>query len=484
MGTSGNRHDEPSVLARSPQAAHSDRGRARPETGVPSLSSRLMLAASAVLAAFLGLTGLTLDNAFRESARAAARDRLQAQVYLLLSAAEVDERGALRLPDKLPEARLSSPASGLFAEVLSESGERIWRSASSLSVDISYPPAAYIGEPAFVTTSTASGTPVFALSFGVIWEGESGPSHRYLLRVAESTESFTDQITKFRRSLWGWFTAAAVVLLVLQWLILRWGLAPLRRVAQEVSDVEAGRRDALGEEYPMELRRLTANLNALLAHARRQLQRYRNGLDDLAHSLKTPLAVLRVTGDGDASVEELRVTLREQVDRMQRTVDYQLQRAAASGRAPLSNPVDVVPVIDRLVGSMRKVYADKSIEFDRQIEAPARFRGDEADLTEVLGNLLDNACKWCDRRVAIEVRTVTRAGAAEPRLLVRIDDDGLGLAETDVVTLLQRGVRASSDRAGHGLGLAVVREIVEDLYRGKLELSNGPLGGARVQIVL
>lgn len=448
-----------------------------------SLNSRLLVTASVVLAAFLGLTGLTLDKAFRESALAAARDRLQAQVYLLLSAAEMDEGGGLSLPDTLPEARFASPASGLFGEVVGSGGEPVWRSASTMSFDISYPSAAYTGEAAFTPFEIDGGPTVFALSFGVTWELDGNAESRYEFRVAESTDSFTDQVAGFRRGLWGWLIAAAAVLLVLQGLILRWGLAPLRRVASEISEIEAGQRHELGSDYPKELRRLTLNLNALISHGRTRLRRYRNALDDLAHSLKTPLAVLRGAADSEASTEELRTTMREEIERMDRTVDYQLHRAAASGRTPLATAVPVVLTARRLASSLEKVYADKRLELEIRIDEATAFNGDEGDLTEILGNLLDNACKWAEHRVVLSSPTVPAANDGSAVTLV-IEDDGPGIPEAQLAIVLERGGRSSSHRAGQGIGLAVVREIVEELYGGSLVLDKGSLGGARVQLTL
>ena len=199
-----------------------------------------------MLAAFLGLTGFALDKAFRESALEAVRDRLQAHIYLLLGAAETDAGGKLDLPDVLPDARFSSPASGLFAELATDDNQLIWRSSSTLSRDIPYPVVINTGESVFAQVSTSSGD-LFAMSFGVIWVDDGGEESRYVFRVSESTEGFQQQVDGFRRSLWVWFSAAAVVLLILQALILRWGLAPLRRVVTELGEVERGQKEKFSQ---------------------------------------------------------------------------------------------------------------------------------------------------------------------------------------------------------------------------------------------
>ena len=324
-----------------------------------SLRGRLLIGASVVLAAFLGLTGLSLDRAFRDSALAAVQDRLQAQVYMLLGAVNPDAFNRLTLPQTLPEARFSTPDSGLYADLMDSQGNLVWHSPSMLGLALPFFPAVRNpGDTQFAPLEASDGTPLFVLAFTVSWEIARNQYQLYTFRVAETRQDFDDQVWSFRRGLWGWLLASTGVLLAAQGLILRWGLKPLRRVATEVKEIETGRRDELSGGYPEELQPLTMNLNALLRQGRAHLERYRNALGDLAHSLKTPLAVARGALDSDADPGELRRTLGEQMERMNRTVDYQLQRAAAAGRIALSAPLPVAPVARKILDSLAKVYAD------------------------------------------------------------------------------------------------------------------------------
>lgn len=446
-----------------------------------SLSGRLLVAASVVLAGFLGLTGLALDRAFRDSALEAVQDRLQAQVYMLLGAAGFDPATRrLLLPEALPEARFSSPGSGLYAAVFDETGAQLWRSPSMLGMEIAFPVPGLPGQGRFEQVSSADGAPLLALGFAVNWEVEPGVYRGYRFGVAEHRRAFDAQLGGFRRGLWGWLAASALMLLLVQGAILRWGLRPLRRVARELTEIEAGRRDQLTGSYPRELRRLTENLNALIRQNQAHLERYRNALGDLAHSLKTPLAVLRGSvAKGDAG-EDLRRQVAEQVERMNRTVDYQLQRAAASGRVALASPLPVAPLAARITSALAKVYADKGLDLDLDVDEAVRFQGDEGDFMEILGNLADNACKWATRRV-----TVRAVPATEGRgLLLEVEDDGPGIPEDRRRLILDRGARADPATPGHGIGLAVVRELVEEVYRGRLEIDRSALGGARVAVRL
>ncbi|HQU15858.1 MAG: hypothetical protein B7Z66_03185 [Chromatiales bacterium 21-64-14] len=448
-----------------------------------SLHSRLLVAASLVLTAFLGLTGLTLDRALRASAEAGVHDRLQGYVYALLAAADLGPNGVLHLPDSLPEARFSTPASGLYAEVGANRGNMRWRSPSALGLDASFPADLPAGAWRFQQVRTRDGTPLFALSFGVSWEGSSNAARSYTFTVAEDLGGFNAQVSRFRRSLWGWLAAAAAVLLAVQGTILRWSLSPLRRVALDLTAMESGLRNRLEGDYPRELRGLTENLNSLIHSERAQRARYRDALADLAHSLKTPLAVLRGSLGASATAEELRNTMQEQLGRMNQIVDYQLQRASASGHSTLVAPVSVAQAAERVAATLSKVYRDKGVICSLKVEDGACFYGDEGDLLELLGNLADNAFKWSRGRVEIRATALREPPAARAGLRLAIDDDGPGIPEDQAERVLERGARAGAGTEGQGIGLAVVRDIVQ-AYRGTLTIRRGPLGGAQVEVRL
>lgn len=447
-----------------------------------SLNARLLIAASLVLLAFLGMTGLTLDRAFRESALVAVRDRLQAQVYMLLGAANLAPSRALALPGTIPEARFSTPGSGLYATIVDGNGRLIWRSPSLLGRTLSFPSPPDPGAFRFKSIGTSDGLDFFTLSFTVRWEVAPDTYRRYTFQVAENRQGFMNQVEEFRGNLWGWLSASALVLLGMQGIILHWGLRPLRQIARQVNEIEAGRRSELTGPYPKELRLLTKNLNALIRHSQAHLERYRHALGDLAHSLKTPLAVLHGAVENSPSNPNLNTTVQEQVEHMNRIVEYQLQRAAASGRIALAAPLRVEPVVRKVTDALTKVYADKNLRFVTEVEPGIAFYGDEGDLMEILGNLADNACKWSRNQVAICVKTVKTA--LQPQWILEVQDDGPGIPAGQRRTILDRGKRADPTTAGHGIGLAVVRDIVEDVYRGNLEISQGSLGGALVRVRL
>jgi two-component system, OmpR family, sensor histidine kinase PhoQ len=311
-----------------------------------------------------------------------------------------------------------------------------------------------------------------------------GESHRELgaerglhpleFRIREDRAAFEAQISEYRQSLWGWLVALAVLLLAAQAFALHQGLKPLRRVARELRAVERGHQAGLQGRYPVELRGLTDNLNALVRHERAQLARYRDALSDLAHSLKTPLAVLRGTLD----TRDLdRAQVLEQLERMERIVAYQLQRAATSGRSALTVPVPVKPLVERLAATLAKVYPDHDVDFESRVPGDLQFRGNEGDFMELMGNLLDNAWKHGGSRVRVE------AGPDGKRLELAVCDDGPGIPPDQVPTILSRGGRLDEQVPGQGIGLAVVADIVA-AYEGRIEIDRGPLDGTRVRVWL
>jgi len=442
-----------------------------------SLHSRLLLAASLVLAGFLGATGLALDKAFRVSAEAATQDRLQSYIYALLAAADEDETGHMVPPRELPEPRFSTPDSGLYAVITNHDSKVLWQSRSLTGRDLGMTELQAPGEHRFNRLARA-GMQLYALAFGVAWEDDTGTEALYTFTVAEETTVFQAEIDSFRSTLWGWLGGMAVVLLLAQGVILRWGLRPLRTVTTDLQQIEKGHADRLEGHYPRELAGLTSSLNSLIEHSKSVQSRYRNSLDDLAHSLKTPLAILQSSrpDSGDAP-DASHALVSEQVERMDEIISHQLQRAAVSGRSTLARPVSVGRVVERLVRSLDKVYREKQVRVELELDESTTFTGDEADLTEILGNLLENAYKYCGSTVRVAVQSDEHAN----RVDISIEDDGPGIVPEQVDVVLQRGTRIDESIPGQGLGLSMANEIIT-VYGGQLVFAASPLGGTLLRV--
>ena len=441
-----------------------------------SLQTRLLLAASLALAAFLGITGLVLDNAFYKSAESALKDRLKGHIYALLAAAELDNNNLLQISDKLPDPRFHTTDSGLYAYIYTANQHERWHSQSSLGIELNLSIQPKPGQHHFYEVVLDNNISLLLLSYGVEWETDKGASLPFYFHVAEDLRTMHKQIQSFRRSLWIWLGAAALLLLAIQGLILRWGLTPLRQVATDLLKLESGERQQLEGDYPKELEGLTNNINTLITSAHTHLARYRDTLGNLAHSLKTPLAILRGAIESDTANHELGKITKEQLNAMNRIIDYQLQRAATAGRTTLAK-IRVKPVINKIISALDKVYADKGVTSSIDIDEHTCFSGDEGDLMEIIGNLLDNAYKWCHSVVSI---SATNTGN---KLTIQIGDNGPGMSQSRFEQLLKRGTRGDDSVEGHGIGLAMVNETV-NIYQGKLELAINPKGGTLIYVTL
>lgn len=442
-----------------------------------SIRARLLVAAGILLTVFTSFTGWVLDSAFKASIQTSATEQLRLHVMSLLSVAEEHDK-LLVLPDNLQEPRFNQLQSGLYAAVFDGEGQVIWQSRSNLGgVRLPFHPAAQ-GKERLSILPAADQESLYAFSFGVVWEGANDSENHYVFSVYEAASKYQAAITAFRHQLSLWLGGLVLVLLATLWAVLYWGLLPLARVARALGEIKAGRAARLEGRYPAEINGLVDGLNRLIDNERRQQDRYRHSLGDLAHSLKTPLAVMR---GGLRSIGSTPVTeeLREQVQRMDDIVSFQLKRAAVTMAPTLSSQVDIALVAEKIAQAMEKVYRSKTpiIEFD--IDPAARFPGAQEDLYEMLGNLLDNAVKHCRQRVLVSAQR----NDSSTELCLMIDDDGNGIPAELRASVLQRGVRADQQQTGQGIGLAVVQEMVVS-YRGNLQLLDSRLGGLMVVIRL
>ena len=444
-----------------------------------SLSRRLLLSVSVSLVAFFGVTIFVLDVSFRDVSERSLADLLDAQIVALVASSDAQPNGVFAPPARDLSSRLATPRSGLYAEIRSKRAGSVWFSPSTAGTEIDFGPPLATGVNTFVY-ARAHDEDVAIASRGISFEDEARVHHNLTFSVAASLTPYQKQLWSFRQRLFSWFAGLAVLLLITLGLLLRWVLDPVRRLEREINAVEEGSLQSLGGGYPRELSGVATNLNALLIGERNRMTRYRNTLGNLAHSLKTPLAVMR-TLLPQLQTERANV-LGNEIDRMSGIIEHQLKRAASGGALLGQAPLDVEPLLGELRATLLKVYARKDLSLSVTVEPGSQFVGDRGDLFELLGNLIDNACKWCQSRVRVTVSSNAGAGPRE-RLRVVVEDDGPGITEADSARVLERGVRMDEKVPGHGLGLSMVRDTV-DLYGGKLSIQRSELGGARVELSL
>ena len=437
-----------------------------------SLRSRLLVASAVILLLFFFIAAFITERAFSSGLLEAQQDSLKAHIFTMLTSAEELDVGEFFMPQNLPDTRFNQLDSELRGYVFNADWQPVWRSQSTLGLAVPEPRRGQPGETIF-ERFTKDGEEFFLLSYKVIWENLEAPDSEYYFVIVESRENHKEILSGFRQSLWFWFGLMTLVLLLVLVAILRWGLRPLAEVATELNAIEAGNADQLVGNYPREISRLTDNINLLVRTERGQSQRYQETLANLAHSLKTPLAVIRTSLDNDSDSESFGTIVSEQLKRMNDIVSYQLNRAVTSGRKITTKPISVAPLVDDLVGALTKVYHERDLQFDNQVPASYKLPVERGDLMELLGNLLDNASKWAKRHVLVSVRAET-AGSS-----LVVEDDGEGIEPHRVEAVLGRGKRLDEQSEGQGIGLSVAAEIMS-AYQGRLTIERAADGGAKV----
>jgi len=451
-----------------------------------SLNQRIIISAGVVLFFFITITAAALNSAYVESSENALRNQLTSQLYALMAAAEVDADGVVLPTDEL-DSLLGLPSSGLYAFVTDSKQNVLWQSSSVLDADPPDPMVLAAGDKHFFSYSKEDKN-YWIHAHGVNWAYEDELDDSKTVVIALTFNIITDlavyqaSLDEYRSTLWRWLLGMAAFLIITQAIILRWGLSPLRKVSAELNQIESGRQHHIQKDYPKEIKRLTDNINTLLTQERNQKTRYRNALGDLAHSLKTPLAVLQSNinkqAESDVALDnKTQANVRQQLERMNSIVEYQLQRAATAGSGGTGQSLKIRTLLDRIIDSLQKVYRDKKLEIDIVIEAQLTITADEGDMMELFGNLLDNACKWANSRIVISYLEV------EQRHQFIISDDGPGIKPELAGQLLKRGVRADESTAGHGIGLSIVHSIV-DAYDGDMQITSSASGGAEISITL
>ncbi len=450
-----------------------------------SLSTRLLATVSLLLVLFFGITIVVLDSVFRDSSEQAIRERLDIQILVLMASSEERDDNRLVPATQLLDSRYLGPNSGLYGQIATASGALFWLSPSLLGADLPFIAGLKQGRREFGPRVMSNGTRVLTLSVGLSWEFADGRTQDIVYSVAESMEQYYEQLRRFRVRLFGGFAAMSLLLILALAALFRNVLKPLRRIENEIEAIEAGRLAELGQGYPRELIGVTENMNMLLRTERERMGRYRNTLGNLAHSLKTPLAVIRNL----LSSAELRVVpaarqLDEQVGRMDDIVRYQLKRAAASAGMPLGTaPVLLREVVEPLKSTLQKVYFERRVACDVELATDCAFLADKGDLMELVGNLLDNAFKYCREQVKVSVQPQAVPGSRRDGVVIVVEDDGPGISPDKRQHVLERGTRLDERAIGQGIGLSVVRELAE-LYRGTVEIDESTLGGARITVRL
>ena len=434
---------------------------------IQSLAFRLVAGASLWIFAAVLAGGVALSAIFSAYVEKAFNAQLSVLTDALVAASSIDPQGQLHIDRGPGEPRFDQPYSGWYWEVMDDRGPLL-RSRSLwdqvLSPDLKLISGGHLQQ-------LANGNPQLkVISRNVTLPG-SDKTFQYA--VSGDRAEVEREIKSFNTTLI-WSLGGLAFGLILAVLIqVRYGLQPLRRIRAALADVSSGRRNRLEGQFPTEVKPLAEEINLLLDNNAAVVERARTHVGNLAHSLKTPLSVLANASADPKTEGAFADTVRRQVATMRRQVDHYLVRArtAATGNV-LGARAEVMPVIEDLARTLMRIHAERGIVINTRGKDGLFFRGEKHDLEEMLGNLMDNACKWAKSKVRVE------AEAAKGKIRIMVDDNGPGLSPEQRETAFRRGERLDEEVPGSGLGLSIVKDVVE-LYGGRVSLANSEMGGLR-----
>jgi signal transduction histidine kinase len=453
-----------------------------------SLALRLFLTATATTVIILVVTSIILSSLYRGAIERAFDLRLG--VYLRVLIADIaqpedatsDTSLGTNLGTSLGEPLFELPLSGWYWQVTRldktevRSSHSLWDGGlphlqeRGVSADTTGAREGYVEGPEDQRLRVVE---------RVIDVGEQG---RYLVAVGGDFTEIAEEQWAFDKALMVTFSILAAVLLLTTMFQVRFGLSPLKRISESLHSIRSGRAEKLEGSFPDEIAPLARETNALIEANKEIVDRARTHVGNLAHALKTPLSV--VVNEANARKDDpLASKMLEQADIMRDQVTRHLERARLAARSTLIGSItDVAPVAQALARTMEKIHHGRAIAIEVHVEEGVLFRGERPDLEEMLGNLVDNACKWAASRVTLRV-TSSQLDPTAPTLQFVVDDDGPGLSATERKAAGKRGQRLDETKPGSGLGLSIVTELA-DLYGGALKLGAAPAGGLRAELIL
>ena len=425
----------------------------------------------------LGLVvgGAVLSNAFRMAAQNSFDAALQADMDGLIAAAEPDPNGGVMLADRFLNHNFDRVYSGLYYQIkVGQGGGQISRSL--FDKDINPVNQTRKGALTWGSAEGPENQTLRVVSRRVDLTPDNRTDANYTFLVAGDMAQVERQTREFNTTLFWSFLLLGLGLIAAILVQVKVGLLPLRQVSKGLGKIRDGEARRLDGHFPTEIAPLVGELNSLIQHSEEVVGRARTHVSNLAHFLKTPLSVL--AAEADAQPGPLADMVKRQVFSMRRQVDHYLSRARAAGSLDvLGNRTQVSAVMDDLARVIGRIHAPRNIVIDAECSDTIYFRGERQDLEEMLGNLIDNACKWAKSRVRV------RCANAGGRLVLMVEDDGPGLSAQQRTQVGERGERLDESVPGSGLGLAIVRDISK-LYGGFFGLDASPMGGVLARLEL
>lgn len=438
---------------------------------------------STVLAiiAFLAIATL-ISSLYRDASEKNFEGLLSAHLFNLIGSAGIGDTGTLEGNPDLGDFRYTVPNSGWYWAVEPVSGNVTGgiRSLSMTEVIPAPPPSEEPFDREFRRSYDVAGIDgelVRVVESEFFLDSANGAAR---FRVMGNLTELENEIADFRQTLYLYLATFGIGMIAINAIAILAGLRPLDRLRDALTDIRAGKSDRLEGRFPDEVAPLVGELNALIENNRTIVERARTQVGNLAHSLKTPLAVL--ANEGTTLGNEKGGLVAQQAEAMRTQIDHYLQRARiAAQRNTIAHRTDAGDAINRMVRVMKKLNQDITFEFELP-EKTIFFRGEREDLEEVVGNILENASKWASSHVEVALSEI-EADDARPRFVLSVDDDGPGIPEDKAPDVLKRGHRLDEATPGTGLGLSIVSDLVSE-YGGSLKLGRSGLGGLAIRIEL
>jgi len=439
-----------------------------------SIKKRLMFGALIWVTIALIASHIILSNLFKIAVENNFDDRLRVQAQEILSLIQINAENKFELKRKINNPRLSLPGSGWYWQITPQNGTTL--RSRSLWDNVLPIPEKMTWQPGFSKAYKQG------LSFGEDVHVLSGvfslPKTRQKIRilVAGPRTEIDRSIDQFKIQLiWGLLTLG-VGLMAAVFFQIQFGLRPLAQLGNALQDIQNGSKQRLDGQYPEEIKPVVNELNTVLDHSEQRIKRTRKEIGDLAHALKTPIAIIQNEAENNTHSQEM-MLIQTQCQIMQDRIHYQLARARTAGtKHLLGSNIPIEPVLQSIKKTMKMLHVGNCPALLIETQQNVCFRGDRQDLEEIMGNIIDNACKWANEKIIITALFQSQ------NLSITVEDDGLGLTPEQSKTALKRGQRFDGEQPGSGLGLAIVHDIVQ-LYQGQINLSRSHLGGLSVEII-
>ncbi len=451
---------------------------------VNSLAFRLLASSTAIAIIMLVAASLLLNAIFKQALERNFDLRLKSALDGILANVALGEDGQIKLQGPVADARFSLPLSGWYWQISGPgSGPRLLASPSLLDQQLEpVPPGSKRDGDGVATYSThdSSGTLLRVMDEKLKLFNQAAD---YEFAVTGNFDELKAEVSSFQQTLYLVLGALGAALLGAIFLQVKFSLRPLQDMQHQLNDIRGGRIELLPEHFPEEIQPVADELNLLVQSNFEIIDRARMQVGNLAHALKTPISVL--ANESRNSTEPLAAKVREQLDAMRDHVNLYLDRARRAARAQAIGAVtDVEPVLQALGRTLQRINADRGLSI--AVEAPAglRFRGERQDLEEMVGNLMDNACKWAKSKVIVRAIALPRnSDDSRNWLLISVEDDGPGIPPEQRAEALKRGRRLDETKPGSGLGMSIITETAS-MYSGGLDLAEASVGGLRANLRL